>query len=66
MDEETEIKYQVFLAILSIAAVMLTLTKIIMSEKELKRIEAETKLQEIQTEYYQKILKGEERQWTTY
>lgn len=66
MEKIIETKLQVFLVIISIATIMLIITQIIMSEQTLKSMEVETKLKEVKTEYYQQILKGEERPWTTY
>ena len=71
MEEETvrtEIKR--LLVTMGVCVIISTITATTIARKQnemsLKKAEAEIKLQEVKTEYYQKIIKGEEKPWTTY
>lgn len=68
--EEIDKETTRLIAIIAIPIFILTITlaAAINQEREisLKKAEAEIKLKEAKAEYYEKILKGEERQWTTY
>lgn len=71
MEEETERKeIKRLLVTMGICVIISTITAITIARKQnemsLKKAEAEIKLQEAKTEYYQKILEGEKKPWKTY
>lgn len=53
-------------ALVFLISFLITFIVISFTKNLTKKIESDIKLNEVKTEYYQKILKGEERPWTTY